>query len=74
MTGLTLPEQVALMEAIAVTPLRNTVHDSVTYDELDNGKVAVQWRGVAFIPKLQLDSVRSTVEAERKTAEMETER
>ena len=63
--------QVALMETLAVTPLKNVISGSVTVNHIAEDKVAVTWGGVAIIPRVQLDAVRRTVEAEQLTVDVD---
>ena len=63
--------QVALMETLALTPLKNVISGSVTVNDYTEDKVAVTWGGVAIIPRVQLDAVRRTVDAERLAADVE---
>lgn len=62
---LSMREQVALMETINILPLENIISGSVETHDAANGKVAVTFGGVAIIPRLQLESVRQVLDAER---------
>lgn len=58
-------EQKALIESAADSPLDEIQDGSVTATSWAEGKVLVQWAGMAIIPLAQLEAVVATVAQER---------
>lgn len=63
-TPLTSSEQTALIEMLGVTAPGNVATGTVQTRDLGDGRILVDWRGIAIISPRQLEVIRAAVAQE----------